>query len=89
MDAIVILVAGLATFFNFAILKYKFTKGRTADAILDVLVLGVIVWFTKGSMTGMIVGMIGSMLFSIYLLWSPFNLEMFEEDEPTIIKRGV
>jgi len=78
-----ILIAGFAMFFNFAILKWKFSNGRIADGVLDASVLGIIMFVTAGSMTGMAIGVVGSMLFSLFLLWSPFNLDSFMgDDEP-------
>ena len=81
MDASIIAIAGFAVFFNFMILKWKFENNRVADGILDLAVLGLITWSFSGSMTGLIIGMIGSMLFSLYLLWSPFNLENIDYND--------
>jgi len=69
-----IIVAGIAVFFNFAILKWKFDNNRKLDASLDLAVLAIITAITAGTMSGMAIGMIGSMMFSIYLLWKPFRL---------------
>ena len=68
MEGSIVVIAGLATMFNFAILKWKFENNRVADAVLDLIVLGVITWSFAGSMTGMVIGVVGSMLFSLYLL---------------------
>ena len=79
MDGLTIAIAGFATFFNFAILRWKFEHNRIADGILDLSTLGIIVFFTAGTMSGMIIGMIASMLFSLYSLWSPFNLGFMDD----------
>ena len=71
-----VLTAGFAVFFNAMILKWKFENGRVADGILDMAVLGLISFAFAGSMTGMAIGMVGSMLFSMYLLWSPLTLNV-------------
>jgi len=81
MDSSIIAIAGFATFFNFAILRWKFEHDRVADGIVDISVLGIIIFFTAGTMSGMIIGMIASMLFSLYSLWSPFSIDFM--DEPT------
>jgi len=68
------LAAGIAIFFNFAVLKWKFSNGRTSDGILDLVVFVAIIYVTSSSgQMGMVAGMIGSALFSLFLLWSPFN----------------
>ncbi len=77
------IVAGIAIFFNFMILKWKFTNDRVADGVLDVIVFAAIIFLTSNSgQMGMVAGMIGSALFSLYLLWSPFNLDGILGDEP-------
>ena len=76
------IAAGVAIFFNFMILKWKFTNDRVADGVLDMVIFGTIMFLTSSSgQMGMVSGMIGSALFSLYLLWSPFNLDFM--DEPT------
>ena len=82
MDATMILIGGFSVFFNLMIVKWKFSNNRTADGVLDLTALGLVTWAFSGTMTGMVIGMLGSMLFSLYLLWSPFNLD-FIMGEPT------
>ena len=89
MESSIVVIAGLATMFNFAILKWKFENNRVADAVLDLIVLGVITWSFAGSMTGMVIGVVGSMLFSLYLLWSPFKLDAFNFDDEPVNKNSV
>ena len=77
------IVAGIAIFLNFMILKFKFTNGRVADGVLDAVVFAAIIFLTSNSgQMGMVAGMIGSALFSLYLLWSPFNLDGILGDGP-------
>lgn len=66
-----ILIMGLATFFNFMILKWKFEHRRYADLALDVATLAIISYLFSGSMTGMAIGMIASAFMSFYLLIFP------------------
>jgi len=74
------IAAGIAIFFNFAVLKWKFSHGRTADGILDLVVFVSIIYVTSNSgQMGMVAGMIGSALFSLFLLWSPFNLDFMND----------
>ena len=65
-----ILVIGVATFFNFAVILYKFNKGNTANALLDVAVFAVITFMFIGSVSALAIGMVASMLFSIYLIFT-------------------
>lgn len=68
MDAILI---GLATSFNFLIIKWKIEKARYEDAGFDVLILFLLSVMFKGSMGGMIVAMIASFVVSFYFLFKP------------------
>ena len=79
MDIFIVVAAGIATAFNIIIIKYKFDKGRNADAILDLAILLLLSFVFSSTVSGMEIGMIASMLFSLYLLYSPFELSSFEE----------
>lgn len=57
------------------ILKWKYEKGRYADASLDFLCLALIAIFFSGSFGALVVGTVGSALISIYLLISPPKLK--------------
>jgi len=81
MSASMILIVSVATFFNFMILRYKFEHERIADGILDAGVFAAIVYLTIGSVSGLIIGMVSSALFSLYGLWKPFNLDNIIDDE--------
>ena len=78
MSGAIVGIAGFSLFFNFFILKYKFENGRVADGFLDAIVFGAIMYLTAGSQMGMIIGIVGSTLFSLYLLWKPFKLDGLE-----------
>ena len=61
-------IAGIAIFFNFAIILWKFKAERYLDMLLDAGTLIAISYLTMGSVSGFQAGMIGSMLMSLYLL---------------------
>lgn len=63
-----IIFAAIATFINFAIILWKVKRERWVDAVLDVSVFALICVLFSGTITGLQVGMIASMLFSLYLL---------------------
>ena len=69
-----ILLIGLATFFNFAIILHKFKKGNVANALLDTGIFAVICTLFSSSTSALAIGMIASMLFSIYLLFTKVEL---------------
>jgi hypothetical protein len=69
-----VLISGLALAFNCIILIHKFRKQRYTDATLDLIILMIISIATAGTMTGLSIGMIGSMLVSFYLLWRPVRI---------------
>ena len=74
-SSVIILVVGIATFFNLVILLWKFQHDRVMDGILDLGALVLIGIVFGGSITALSIGMVASALFSIYLLISPPNLE--------------
>lgn len=74
-----ILMLGIATFFNIAVIKYKIEKGRVADAFLDVFILMVVGAVFSDTITGLAVGTLASAMFSIYLIFSPPDLTRIEE----------
>lgn len=65
------LIIGLATLFNIVVIKIKFEKGRLADAALDSIVLFGVMSLFSGSYGALVVGVIASAGFSIYLMFSP------------------
>ena len=69
-----ILIIGFATFFNLSIVLHKIKKGKFINAALDLSTLVVISILFSGSISGLAVGMIASMGFSIYLLFIPLKL---------------
>ena len=65
------LIVGIAVAFNLAIIKWKIDKSRYLDASLDFASLAAITFFFSGSYGALVVGTVGSALFSLYLLVSP------------------
>lgn len=76
-----VLLAGLATAFNFIIIFWKFEHGRTLDGIFDLLTFIAISVMFAGTMEGMSIGMIASAFISAYLLIKPpkFSSKTFEK----------
>lgn len=63
-----ILIFGIATAFNFIILKAKFDRERYLDVALDVATLVILSIILGGTMAGMAIAMVASFFISIYLL---------------------
>lgn len=66
-----IIIMGIITFFDFAILKWKLEHKRYGDFTLDLAMLVVVMTFFHGSMTMLLVGMVAQFCASIYLLINP------------------
>lgn len=66
-----LLIMGVATFFNFIILKWKFEKKRYADLVFDIATLVTLSWLFSGTVSGMIIAMIASAMISLYLIAFP------------------
>lgn len=64
-------ISSIATAFNFLIILWKFNHERYIDAILDFVIFVVIALLFAGTITGLQIGMIASMLVSLYLLINP------------------
>lgn len=65
------LIMGIVTFFDFAILKWKFEKRRYGDFALDLGMLLVVMTFFHSSTALLMVGMVAQFLMSFYLYFSP------------------
>lgn len=68
------LIIGIAVFFNIAIIKWKFDRKQTANAILDGSLLIIVAVVFSGSYGALVVGTIASALVSLYLLISPLRI---------------
>ena len=71
MDILSILLFGIATAGNVAVLKWKLEKERYSDAIVDAVILVSFAWLFSGTISGLAVATIASAFISIYLLFSP------------------
>jgi hypothetical protein len=78
------LIMGIATAFNFGILKWKFEHNRMADLVFDVAVLLALSYLFAGTMGGMIISMVASAVVSLYLLISPPKFSLFDDEISTI-----
>jgi hypothetical protein len=65
------LLIGLATAFNFIILKYKYSDGRYGDMALDVISLVILSALFGNTILGMLIAMVSSTIISLYLLVFP------------------
>ena len=79
MGSSIIILAGIATFFNVAMIMHKFQKGDNANALIDFGVLAGVMYIFKGSFSALAVGVIASALFSVYLLFKPLDTTKFED----------
>lgn len=80
MDVVLIVVAGIATMFNFAIIKWKLENERYLDTTIDVGVLATVSYMFAGTISGLSIAMIASMLMSLFLLYSPPRFKFMEPD---------
>ena len=71
---LLILLGGIATAFNFIIVLYKLRNGRIADSIIDITTAGIMGGMFIGTLTGMAIAMMASMIISIYLWFYPIEL---------------
>lgn len=74
-----VFIAGIATAFNFLIIIWKFSNARILDGSLDLSIFIVIALLFQGTITGLQIGMIASMLVSIYLLIKPPKLDFLKD----------
>ncbi len=83
MDLITIMIMGIATAANLAIIKIKLEKSRNADALVDGTILVALGFIFSGTISGLAVATVASMFISGYLYISPPDLliEMWSEDD--------
>ena len=65
------ILIGIAVAFNIIIVVWKFRRGRLLDGLLDSLFLVLVALLFSVSTAALIVGTIGSLIVSLYLLISP------------------
>ena len=71
MELLTYLIIGIATAFNFLILKWKFEHARYMDALLDLGTLAILSFLFSGSYAGLVVATVASAVISLYLLAFP------------------
>lgn len=74
-----VVIAAIATAFNFLIILWKFSKTRYLDGSLDLVIFVSISALFSQTVTGLQIGMIASMLVSLYLLINPPKLKFLED----------
>ncbi len=67
-------ILGIALALNLLIVIWKFQHSRVMDAIVDSTLLVLVASVFSGSTATLIIGTIGSLLVSIYLLISPVKV---------------
>lgn len=70
------IVLGIALAFNLIVIKEKFERGRTEDAIMDLGLLGLIAFFFSGSYGALVIGTVASAFISIYLFVRPPRFQL-------------
>ena len=79
MGAGIILLAGVATFFNLAVIYWKWGRDQQQNAIIDAAVLSFTFWMFSGSFSALAVGVIASALFSVFLIIRPPRENLFDD----------
>ena len=73
-----LIVLGIATAVNFLVIKWKVENKRYGDAVLDSLILFMITSLFGGSLGGMTIAMVASLIVSVYLLINPPKTPTFD-----------
>ena len=81
MDSYILVIAGFATAFNIIIILFKFQHGKPASAAVDLAVFGTVLYFFSSSKDALAIGMIASMIFSLYLIINPIEGQEEMENE--------
>ena len=68
-------IIGLAVAFNILIVIWKLQHDRRADGLVDGSLLVAVALLFSGSTALLIIGTIGSMIVSVYLLFSPIRFD--------------
>ena len=62
---------GIATAFNFIVLKMKIESKRYGDATLDIIAILILSFIFGGTLGGMMIAMVASAVISLYLYFYP------------------
>ena len=79
-----LIVLGIATAVNFLVIKWKVENKRYGDAVLDSLILFMITSLFGGSLGGMTIAMVASLITSTYLLIYPPKTPTFDKEKRRI-----
>jgi len=71
---LLILLAGIATAFNFVIILHKLRNGRIMDSMVDLGTAIALSGMFVGTLTGMSIAMMASAIISIYLWFYPMEI---------------
>lgn len=72
-----LILVAIAVVMNVVFIKWKYSKGRYADATLDLALMLGIMFLFHGSFSALAVGTIASAMISIYLFFSPPKIKAF------------
>ena len=76
------LIGGLALALNFIIILHKFRRDKYEDGILDLGAAFIMSLLFAGTMVGMAIAMVGSLIFSAYLWFFPVESENEDSNTP-------
>ena len=74
-----VILSGIAMAFNILIILHKIRNLMIMNALVDIVTLGLIIFLTAGTYSGMVTGMIASVFISAYLWFFPLR-------EPRIVR---
>lgn len=66
-----LVILGIVAAVNLWVIKLKFDRKRYEDAVVDLILFGVLAYMFSGSYAGMIVATVASLCISIFLFVSP------------------
>jgi hypothetical protein len=75
-----IILMGIALFFNIFSIKWKLENERYGDAALDAVVLVLLGWVFGSTLSGLAIATVASGIMSVYLLVSPPKMDWIEDD---------
>lgn len=78
-EALIYIVAGIATAFNILIIKWKLENQGSVHAGIDAGLLALVFWLFSGSTALLVIGTIASAIISIYLLFRPLDESIFDD----------
>ena len=68
-----VLVMGIALSSNILVILWKLEHRNKTEALLDAGLLALVMYIAGGTLTGMLVGTIASVVVSVYLLLNPIS----------------